>query len=155
MNVSARTPAHPDPSPGPSRVHRALAPESIGLAALFLFALGLRLAGAGWGLPQVYEEATPVKIAWSMWAWGESHGFDGNPHAFGYPSLVFYFHFVGQALLFVWLRLVGAIQSTADFRVLYALDKTSFMLVGRAISALFGDLSRCLIIDTIMPSIAK
>jgi hypothetical protein len=138
MNLSARTPAHPEPAPGASRAHRALAPEKLGLAALFLLALGLRLAGAGWGLPQVYEEATPVRVAWSMWAWGEPHGFDGNPHTFGYPSLVFYLHFLGQALLLGWLRLVGAIHSGVDARVLYALDKTGFMLVGRALSALFG-----------------
>jgi hypothetical protein len=138
MNVSARTPAPPDPSTGPPPARRTLAPETLALAALFLLALGLRLAGAGWGLPQVYEEATPVRVAWSMWAWGEPHGFDGNPHTFGYPSLIFYLHFLGQALLLGWLRLVGTIHTSTDARVLYALDKTAFMLVGRTISALFG-----------------
>jgi tetratricopeptide (TPR) repeat protein len=138
MNVSVRTPAHPDPSTGPTPARAALTPERVALAVLFLLALGVRLAGAGWGLPQVYEEATPIRVAWSLWAWGEAHGFDGNPHTFGYPSLVFYLHFIGQAILFVWLRLVGAIHSTTDFRVLYALDKTSFMLVGRTLSALFA-----------------
>jgi dolichyl-phosphate-mannose-protein mannosyltransferase len=134
MNASAQ----PDPTAGPAPARRALSPETVGLAALFLFALGLRLAGAGWGLPQVYEEATPMRVAWSMWAWDGPHGFDGNPHTFGYPSLVFYLDFIGQALLYAWLKLTGAVHSATDFRVLYALDKTSFMLIGRAISALFG-----------------
>src|SRR5262249_34424840 len=80
----------------------------------------------------------PLKVAWKMWAWDESHGFNGNPETFGYPSFVFYLQFLGQAILFLWLKLTGAIHSTLDFRVLYALDKTAFVLVGRAIDARFG-----------------
>jgi hypothetical protein len=120
------------------RKQRRLAPEALCLGALFLVALAVRLAGAGWGLPQLYEEATPLRVAWKLWAWGESHGFDGNPRTFSYPSLVFYLHFLGQALLFAGLRLAGTIHSALDFRVLYAIDKSAFVLVGRAISALFG-----------------
>ncbi len=130
--------AHPEPDLNSVRARRARGPQTLGLAALFLLALALRLAGAGWGLPQVYEEAKPVKVAWTLWAWDESHGFDGNPRTFGYPSLVFYLQFLGQALLFVGLKLAGAIHSALDFRVLYALDKTWFILIGRAITALFG-----------------
>ncbi len=108
---------------------------TLGLVAL---ALGLRLYGLGWGLPAVYEEAYPFKKSWQMWGWGPTHKFDPNPHFFNYPTLFFYVQFLGQALLLAILRLAGEVHSILDYRVLYALDKTPFYLLGRGISALFG-----------------
>ncbi|UCE01856.1 MAG: glycosyltransferase family 39 protein [Candidatus Latescibacterota bacterium] len=100
--------------------------------------LALRLYGLDWGLPQVYEEAYPFKKSWPMWGWGDDQPFDLNPHFFNYPSFYFYTQFVGQGLLFLILRAAGAIESVLDYRVLYALDKTSFYVMGRSITVLFA-----------------
>jgi hypothetical protein len=51
---------------------------------------------------------------------------------------VIYLQFAGQALLFAAMRLVGAVRSLLDYRVLWATDPTPFFLTGRAITALFG-----------------
>ncbi len=109
----------------------------IGLA-LVLLALGLRLEGLSWGLPQIYEEATPLKKAWQLWGWGPVDSFDLNPHFFRYPSLVIYLNFLGQGLLFLLLSLTGSIGGTMDYRALYVADPTVFVLTGRWIALVFG-----------------
>ena len=106
----------------------------VGLVAL---AVGLRLVGIDWGLPQVYEEAYPFKKAWPMWGWGEAP-LDLNPHFFNYPSLFFYVQWLGQGLLFLGLRLFGVVHSVLDYRALYELDKTPFYLMGRTLTVLFA-----------------
>src|SRR6188508_1169897 len=55
--------------------------------ALVVFALLVRTAGIGWGLPEVFEEAYPLKTAMRM------HGLERlpptlDPGFFRYPSLV-------------------------------------------------------------------
>src|SRR5262245_28201214 len=72
--------------------------------AIAVLALGLRLYRIGWGLPSVFEEATPLKRAWDMWGFGPTRSFDLNPHWFQYPSLMIYLHWLGQALLALVLR---------------------------------------------------
>jgi hypothetical protein len=111
------------------------------VGGISLLALALRLYGLGWGLPAVYEEAYPFKKSWDMWGWGPSRHLDFNPHFFNYPTFYFYVQFLGQGLLFLILKLRGVIHSALDFRVLYALDKTSFYWMGRGISALCGTLT--------------
>jgi 4-amino-4-deoxy-L-arabinose transferase-like glycosyltransferase len=107
-------------------------------AGVVLLAFGLRLYRIDWGLPQVYEEAYPFKKAWPMWGWEPGTRFDLNPHFFNYPTLYFYLQFLGQGLLFLFLRVLGRVHSVLDYRVLYTLDKTPFYLVGRSITAAFG-----------------
>ena len=113
---------------------RRIALAMLGVLAL---ALVLRFHGLGWGLPAVYEEAYPFKKSWEMWGWGPGK-FSLNPHFFNYPTFYFYVQFLGQGLLFVLLKITGTVHSTLDYRVLYALDKTSFYLLARGISAVFG-----------------
>jgi len=96
------------------------------IAALVALALALRIQGIGAGLPEVYEEAYPFKVAWSMWGWGPGRGIDLNPHWFKYPGLVIDLQFLGQGLLYLLLSVTGGIHSTLDFRVLHQLDKTPF-----------------------------
>jgi 4-amino-4-deoxy-L-arabinose transferase-like glycosyltransferase len=108
------------------------------VAAIALGALALRAYGLDWGLPQVYEEATPLRKAWEMWGFGPIAPFDLNPHFFKYPSLTIYIQFLGIGILYLVLKVIGLVTSTADFRVLYIVDPTPFLLLGRTLSALMG-----------------
>jgi 4-amino-4-deoxy-L-arabinose transferase-like glycosyltransferase len=108
----------------------------IALAVMGL-ALALRLHGLDWGLPQVYEEAYPLKKSWPMWGWG-THPFDLNPKFFNYPSFYLYIQMLGQAVLYGILRLTGSIDSSIDFRLLYVIDPTPFYLMGRSITTTFA-----------------
>lgn len=112
--------------------------DRLTIAGLFLLALVCRLPGIGAGLPQVYEEAYPFKVAWTMWGWGTSHALDLNPHWFKYPGLTIYLQWLGQGLLYLVLSAAGTVRSTLDYRVLHQLDPTAFYLTGRAITALLG-----------------
>jgi len=105
---------------------------------LVLLALVLRLKGLSWGLPQIYEEATPLRKAWELWGWGPDLFFHLNPHFFRYPSLVIYLNFLGQGVLFLLLSLTGSIGGVMDYRALYIADPTAFVLTGRWIALLFG-----------------
>lgn len=122
------------------------------LAILFVLAAAaaLRLPGLSWGLPQVYEEGTPLKQAWEMWGWGPVASFDLNPHFFRYPSLALYLQLLVEAILWVGLRIAGSISSTLDFRFLYHTDPTAFYLAGRAVTALFGiaSVALCYLVGT-------
>ncbi len=112
--------------------------EALALGTALALALVLRLHGIGWGLPGVYEEAYPFKKAWDMWGFGPLRGFDLDPHWFRYPSLTLYLQMVGQALSFALLRLGGVAHSMVDVRLLYIFDRTTFYLIGRSITVLFG-----------------
>ena len=107
-------------------------------AGLVALALGMRLYGIDWGLPQVYEEAYPFKKAWPMWGWGPDARLDLNPHFFNYPSLFFYVQWLGQGLLYLLLRIGGVVHSVLDYRALYVLDKTPFYIMGRTLTVLFA-----------------
>jgi 4-amino-4-deoxy-L-arabinose transferase-like glycosyltransferase len=111
------------------RLRRAAVP-----AGVLLLAAAIRLRGIGWGLPELYEEAIPFLRAWTMWGWGGSEGIDPNPHFFHYPSLVFYLQFLGQGGLYLALRAAGAVESTFDLAVLYAVDRTPFVVAARVVT---------------------
>jgi 4-amino-4-deoxy-L-arabinose transferase-like glycosyltransferase len=107
------------------------------LSIVLLAALS-RIYGVSWGLPDVYEEATPLRTAWEMWGWGPARHLDLNPHFFNYPSLTIYLQFLAQGILYLLLTLAGRIHSTIDFRVLYTTDPTAFLVMGRAVTILFA-----------------
>jgi len=107
-------------------------------AALVVLASITRVYGLDWGLPQIYEEATPLNKAWKMWGFGEQYGFDLNPHFFNYPSLTIYLQFFGIGVLFLILKISGVVASLLDFRVMWILDPTPFVLFGRIITVCFS-----------------
>ncbi len=98
----------------------------------------IRLVGLGWGLPDVYEEATPLKVAWGMWNWDRPAGVDLNPHFFNYPGLMIYVHFALQGVEYVAMKVSGGIESSLDYQVRFLLDPTTWYLAGRFVSTLFA-----------------
>src|SRR5581483_1816315 len=101
--------------------------ERWALAAILLLALGLRVWGAGWGLPYEYqtEEYKVIKYALRM-------GQNGlNPHFFEYPSLYLYFMLFAYGVYYMIGRVSGLFSSTLDFALLLVRNPTSFHLIGR------------------------
>ena len=68
----------------------------------------LRFTYLDYGLPELMEEATPVRQAWEMWNW-DGAGFDFNPHFFNYPSFYFYLQWVAQAAYYLLGSAFGAV----------------------------------------------
>src|SRR5262249_33070689 len=76
--------------PGASRLWRLA-----GLGAV-IATIAVRLARIRDGLPELLEEAMPLRLAMGML---NPHGaIDWNPHAFNYPSLTIYLHLLVQGL---------------------------------------------------------
>lgn len=114
------------------------------LCAIVVLALLVRLPGLDWGLPHVYEEAVPLKHAWTMGGWGD-RSVDLNPHFFHYPSLAFYAQLAGQGVLYAGMKIAGAVESTRDFRIIYHTDPTAFYRMGRMLAVLLALLTVALL----------
>jgi 4-amino-4-deoxy-L-arabinose transferase-like glycosyltransferase len=99
-------------------------------------AILLRLLHLGWGLPDIYEEATPFRKAWQFWQWGGS-GLDFNPHFFNYPALTFYVQFLAQSLHFSVGHIVGAYPTAETYRAAFAADPSAHILVARGVNVLW------------------
>ncbi len=101
---------------------------------LLILAIGavLRLWHIGWGLPDLYEEATPLVKSWKMWNWG-AQGFEFNPHFFNYPALTFYLNFLLQALEFAFGYLFGFYRNLQSFGA----DLSSIVVPSRLLTAAF------------------
>lgn len=102
---------------------------------LVLLALLVRLPHLGWGLPEVEEEALPMKQALAMWGWNRGH-VTLDPGVAGWPSLSFYLNLALQHLQYWIGRLSGAFASRDDFFVSHWFDNGPVVLVARAASAL-------------------
>jgi len=96
-----------------------------------------RLPRLGWGLPDIEEEALPLKKAFDMWGW-TGDGLQLDPQTAGWPSLSFYIHLVAQKLHYGAGRLLGEYSNPYDYWVAYQLDPTEQVLVGRTLGALLG-----------------
>lgn len=89
-----------DPAAAWTLRHRLL------LGVVLLVGLLVRAVSLDHDLPDVYEEATPTRVAWAMWEPGG--GLDPNPHFFHYPTLVPYVHVAAQAAFLGAGHLLGA-----------------------------------------------
>ena len=107
------------------------------LLFILLIATGLRAYFLDYDLPELYEEATPMRQAWEMWHW-EDNGFDFNPHFFNYPALTFYIHFITQAIYLGFNLLIGRFQSPGDIQASFNADPSEIVLLARAVTLLFG-----------------
>src|SRR5512140_911632 len=99
------------------------------LIAITLAGLVLRLWQLGWGLPELFEEATPMSIALRMWT---SPHLDLNPHFFNYPALAFYLHLIVQLIVYGVGSLFGAFPNPAAFSSSLA----TLVITARAFTAL-------------------
>jgi 4-amino-4-deoxy-L-arabinose transferase-like glycosyltransferase len=106
------------------------------LPVLVAVALGFRLLHLSWGLPDVFEEATPFFQAWRFWQW-EGAGITLAPNFFNYPALTFYVQFVAQALHYALGHVTGAYADLAAFRAAFERDPTASLVLARGITALF------------------
>src|SRR5439155_24264994 len=83
-----------------------------GLFATVVLGLGLRLMRLDHGLPDLLEEATPLRSALAMWGWpGRADSL--NPHMFVYPSFTLYLHYLAQKLAFLIGHVAGQYGSAA------------------------------------------
>ncbi len=101
---------------------------------LFILSVGaiLRLWQINWGLPELYEEATPFRIAWQFWNWGNA-GLDFNPRFFNYPALTFYIQFIAQVINYIAGYLFGSYPNLDAF----GLTLTPLVVTARIVNVLF------------------
>lgn len=104
---------------------------AVALAAL---AVALRLPNLAWGLPDIEEEALPLKKAFAMWGWSEGR-LQLDPGTAGWPSLSFYVHLAAQHLHYGVGRLLGIFADRYDYYLL-KMDMSSVVLVGRWLGVL-------------------
>lgn len=109
------------------------------LFLIVLGGLGLRVQNLDWGLPEVFEEATPVREAVEFWG-VPGTSLDLNPHFFKYPSLTFYAAFAVQVGDYFAQSLAGNVQSLNDYRQLLNDDFGRSVLQGRWLMSILGAL---------------
>lgn len=100
--------------------------------ALALLAILARWPHLDWGLPEIEEEALPMKKALEMWGWGTG-GLTLDPQTAGWPSLSFYVHLVVQKAWYAWGRLTGTFSDPYDLYVSYTMDPTALTVVSRTV----------------------
>ena len=115
---------------------RVTRPELALIGLVLAVAVTARLWNLSWGLPDVFEEATPFTIARTFW--GDPGGHVAfNPDFFHYPALSFYIHFIGLGLRFLAGSVTGTYESLDAFRLAMATAPGEFIGGARFVSALF------------------
>ncbi len=102
---------------------------------LALAAVAVRLPHLDWGLPQVEEEALPMKKALDLWGWNEGH-LQLDPKTAGWPALSFYLHLGWQHLQYGVGRLQGIYHDRYDFLVDNSVDPRPILLWARMLGVL-------------------
>ncbi len=110
-------------------------PSRIWLFLIASLALGLRLWGIWFGLPNLYHADEPIVVNHAM-AFGVG---DFNPHFFKIPPLVSYLLFGVYGLFFVVGKVLGFFPTAGDFALRFVQNPTPFYLLARIIfGALLG-----------------
>src|SRR5690348_3355375 len=104
------------------------------LAAALCLGAALRFWALSYGLPAIFN---PDEIPILSRALALAKG-DLNPHNFLYPTLYFYELFAWESMYFVVGRAIGLYRSVADFQNAFFVDPSRLVLVGRALTAVFG-----------------
>lgn len=125
--------------PSPAKPRRPSEPRPpLDRVALLLACLAVlvRLPHLGWGLPDLGEEALPMRKALDMWNWPDLPSLD--PHTAGWPSLSFYVHLLLQHLHYVIGRMLGTFSDRNDYFVHAWLDLSQLTIVSRAFDVLLA-----------------
>jgi 4-amino-4-deoxy-L-arabinose transferase-like glycosyltransferase len=111
--------------------------------AILALALGLRLWGLDFGLPNLSrpDEQNISSLAMRMLQDAVNGQPDWNPHWFEYPSLYIYCVSALYALTLGWGQAIGAFPDPESFFQLYASDYGSFHLISRLLTAGLGTLT--------------
>ena len=118
-----------DPTARPAASPRRRPIDSLELALVAL-ALLVRLPHLGWGLPEIEEEALPMKQALAMWGWDSGHG-TLDPGVAGWPSLSFYVQLALQHLHYWVGRVIGLFANRDDYFVSWWLDNGPVLILAR------------------------
>lgn len=110
--------------------------RDLGLTAILVVALALRVLGIRYGLPSLFYFHDEPQVVLRALRFGTG---DLNPHFFGWPGiLLFELAFVSYIGLFVWGRLAGWWKNAAGFAAGYFEDPTAFYVLARMQSVLSG-----------------
>ena len=104
------------------------------LLAVIAAAAALRLAGAGYGLPAVFNADEPHHVDVAV-SFGRG---SLNPGVFKYPTLWMYTLFLEYGAYFVFWSRCGLARSVSDFGALFVWHPGSFYLLARLLSAAFS-----------------
>lgn len=103
------------------------------LFAVLGLAFLLRVAGIGFGLPDLYHQDEPIIVNHAL-----AIGVEGwNPHFFVIPPFIMYFLFLIYGALFVTGKIFGIFHGAADFALLFTRDPSVFYLLGRFFTGVF------------------
>jgi hypothetical protein len=108
--------------------------KMLALAAILGVAVGLRLFGVAWGLPDFHHPDESYILNRAL-AFAKG---DLNPRNFLYPTLYLYALFAWEGAFFVVGRLAGLYASVASFEREFFVDPTRLVIAGRVLTALFG-----------------
>jgi len=108
------------------------------LFLIILLTFFLRIYGINFGLPYLYNPDEPTFVSRAM-HFGTG---DLNPHWFGHPgSTLMYILFLLYGVYFVLGHLLGIFPDWQSFETLFQTDPTTFYLIGRTTTVLFGTLT--------------
>jgi len=100
--------------------------------AVVIIAAALRLFRVRLGLPDLIEEAIPLRLALAMRDPQTGH-IDWNPHQFNYPSLSIYLHFLVQQAVYAVGHAWGAYGNYADYVIAYTIDPSPMVISARLV----------------------
>jgi dolichyl-phosphate-mannose-protein mannosyltransferase len=125
-------------APSPPKPERTRERQPFDALALILatIAVVVRLPHLGWGLPELGEEALPMRKALDMWNWPDPVNLD--PRTAGWPSLSFYAHLLLQHLHYWVGRVLGTFSDRNDYFVAAWLDLSQLAIVSRAFDVLLA-----------------
>jgi len=117
-------------SDAPSPTRPLSRPFLLAVTGSVALGLALRLSLLNHGLPDLLEEAIPLRTALQMWRWRGPD--DLNPHMFQYPSLTIYLHYLIQKLghLTTWMT---SRSTVPDYLLAFATDPTFHVRLSRAL----------------------
>jgi 4-amino-4-deoxy-L-arabinose transferase-like glycosyltransferase/tetratricopeptide (TPR) repeat protein len=106
--------------------------DKVVLFSVLGLAVALRALFINWGLPDLYEEATPLRIVTRFFNLG-GNGFLFNPQFFNYPALTFYLQFVIQLLHYAIGHVAGVYPTLQAF----SSSVTAMVTIARLTGVLF------------------